>query len=69
MGQRDETRRSVWDKINQSHCRIEVGRQDRGARTLARRWDGVRFRTRVREKEGISKGQQSRAGARVSIEQ
>lgn len=37
------------DKI--SHCRMEIRRLDReGARTLARRWDGVRFRARVREK-------------------
>ena len=36
---------------------MEVRRQGRGARTLARRWDGVRFRTRAREKEVVSKGQ------------
>lgn len=41
---------------------MEVRRQDReGARTLARTWDGVRFRTRVRERVGGSKGQKSRA--------
>lgn len=49
---------------------MEVRRQDReGARTLARGWDGVRFGTRVREKVGDSRGQKSRAGVRVSIEQ
>lgn len=41
---------------------MEVGRQDRErAKTLARGWDGVRFRRRVREKVGGSKEQKRRA--------
>lgn len=48
---------------------MEVRRQDRErSRTLARRWDILRFRTKVREKVGGRKGQKIRARVRVSIE-